>query len=179
MTKANFALFLFATSSAPIGSESFSSHSKLALLSSPSPTFPTRPTTFRSIGRKPKRTLPCSRGTWSSQTALASEPPSNTESESLSQEDDSSSQTTTSSPNSDMFDPILILPSLTLVGLALLVSMVVYTNISRPNSGLDVDLYMAIDGTLKANSDESIFALPPLSPAEQLVGALFGPPAPQ
>ena len=49
-------------------------------------------------------------------------------------------------------------------------------------SGIDVDLYMAIDDTLQqpqrnGGDFDSIVALPSLSPAEKLVGALFGPPS--
>ena len=119
-----------------------------------------------------------------SRTTLAA---NKSEIDSTSREDEPPDELTmSSSPNFEVIDPILILPSLTLVGLALLASMVIYTNLSGPSSGLDVDLYMAIDGTLNGNSvgggpsqEESIFALPSLSPAEQLVGALFGPLTPQ
>jgi hypothetical protein len=49
-----------------------------------------------------------------------------------------------------------------------------------PTYGFDVDMFMALKGILDsgntANFDGSIIELPPLSPAEQLVGAIFGPP---
>ena len=41
------------------------------------------------------------------------------------------------------------------------------------------NFYMALDngiGGTPESRDEMIMGLPPLSPAEQLVGALFGPP---
>jgi len=46
--------------------------------------------------------------------------------------------------------------------------------------GFDIDSYMALKGMLDASdvpSMDEIRELPPLSPAEQLVGALFGPPS--
>jgi hypothetical protein len=49
-----------------------------------------------------------------------------------------------------------------------------------PTSGFDVDMFMALQGILDggnvATMDGGIMELPPLSPAEQLVGAIFGPP---
>ena len=45
----------------------------------------------------------------------------------------------------------------------------------------DIDQYMALTGMLGTPSDgmriDEIVELPPLSPAEQLLGALFGPPS--
>jgi hypothetical protein len=46
----------------------------------------------------------------------------------------------------------------------------------------DIDMFMALKGILDGNdpsgvySEDQILELPPLSPAEQLVGAIFGPP---
>lgn len=48
-----------------------------------------------------------------------------------------------------------------------------------PTSGFDVDMFMALKGILDGGRTmdfEDIVELPPLSPAEQLVGAIFGPP---
>lgn len=45
---------------------------------------------------------------------------------------------------------------------------------------LDIDSYMALKGMMETSdvpSMEEIRELPPLSPAEQMVGALFGPPS--
>ena len=87
--------------------------------------------------------------------------------------------------NSEPLDPIYILPLAAVIGVLLLATMVVYIQSTRPMSGIDVDLYMAIDDTLSRRNGgtmgdpESIVALPTLSPAEQLVGALFGPPSPR
>ena len=179
--KVTFILFNFALSSRPLRSEAFSINSQLKRL--PVLIFPNRATTFLIESNR----KPCSRFTWNALTRLASEPGSTNETESSSQEINSSEPLKETSSNEEILDPIFILPSLTLVGLALLAAMVIFTNLSRPNSGLDVDLYMAIDGTLNSNSmgggmgsqDESIIALPSLSPAEKLVGALFGPPTPR
>ena len=53
-------------------------------------------------------------------------------------------------------------------------------NIYNPITGFDIDMFMALKGILddpRAYSDDQIILeLPPLSPAEQLVGAIFGPP---
>lgn len=46
--------------------------------------------------------------------------------------------------------------------------------------GFDIDSYMALKGMLDASQVpdiDEIRELPPLSPAEQMVGALFGPPS--
>jgi len=51
---------------------------------------------------------------------------------------------------------------------------------TSPIDGFDIDMFMAlkriIDTTPMDGSDPTIVELPSLSPAEQLVGAIFGPP---
>ena len=84
-------------------------------------------------------------------------------------------------PN-DGVDPIIILPYITLACIAALIAGVFYAKANNPNTYFDIDFYMALDGVIgntaaTADSPESIVGLPPLSPAEQLVGALFGPPS--
>lgn len=85
-------------------------------------------------------------------------------------------------PN-DGIDPVIILPSITIACIAILILWVLNAKLSNPNAYFDVDFYMALDGIIgnpgsdTVDSPESIVGLPPLSPAEQLVGAIFGPPS--
>jgi len=77
-------------------------------------------------------------------------------------------------------DPILILPITTAISCVLLVAGVLYYKANNPTVDFDLDFYMALDGVVGASPEsrsEVIIGLPPLSPAEQLVGALFGPPS--
>lgn len=83
----------------------------------------------------------------------------------------------------DNVDPIYILPSITTTfSLIFLILGLLFSSSNRnmvTTREFDVDFYMALDGTLNSNNDGgdlTINPLPPLSPAEQLVGALFGPP---
>jgi hypothetical protein len=46
---------------------------------------------------------------------------------------------------------------------------------TSPIDGFDIDTFMALKGIM-ADTDPTIVELPSLSPAEQLVGAIFGPP---
>ncbi len=113
----------------------------------------------------------------------------------------SSTRSSSTSANDDIveeqFDPIYILPIITttLIGIGLV--YLLYVQSTNPSTGIDIDFYMALDGTLNNNNNnmsngsiqdggtssmnnadfESILALPPLSPAEKIVGALFGPPS--
>jgi hypothetical protein len=52
--------------------------------------------------------------------------------------------------------------------------------VNGPTAGFDIDIFMALKGILDTSSSgmgaEEIYELPPLSPAEQLVGSFFGPP---
>jgi hypothetical protein len=51
--------------------------------------------------------------------------------------------------------------------------------VNGPTTGFDIDMFMALKGILDTSPDmraDEIYELPPLSPAEQLVGAIFGPP---
>lgn len=51
---------------------------------------------------------------------------------------------------------------------------------TSPIDGFDVDMFMALKGIMDTpplmDTDSTIVELPSLSPAEQLVGAIFGPP---
>ena len=51
---------------------------------------------------------------------------------------------------------------------------------TSPIDGFDIDMFMALKGIIDTTpmdgSDPTIVELPSLSPAEQLVGAIFGPP---
>lgn len=79
-------------------------------------------------------------------------------------------------------DPIYILPITTAISCILLVAGVLCYKVTNPTVDFDLDFYMALDGVIGASPDsrsEMIVGLPPLSPAEQLVGALFGPPPSQ
>ena len=87
--------------------------------------------------------------------------------------------------NEKGMDPIMILPIATLTAIGLLALGVLYTKMTNPMTDFDIDFYMAIDGVrdLNANANggidaldaDTIVGLPQLSPAEKLVGALFGP----
>jgi hypothetical protein len=51
--------------------------------------------------------------------------------------------------------------------------------VNGPTTGFDIDMFMSLKGILDTSPDmgaNEIYELPPLSPAEQLVGAFFGPP---
>ncbi len=95
----------------------------------------------------------------------------------------------------EVIDPILILPVATLVSISLLLCFVLYTKLTNPVTDFDIDFYMALDDVQKSTTTggngggmmmsggdyvgggaDTIVGLPKLSPAEQLVGALFGPP---
>jgi hypothetical protein len=52
--------------------------------------------------------------------------------------------------------------------------------VNGPTAGFDIDMFMALKGILDTSPDmgvDEIYELPALSPAEQLVGAIFGPPS--
>jgi hypothetical protein len=72
--------------------------------------------------------------------------------------------------------------TLPLVGLlALWPLLALFRDTNDPTSGFDIDMFMALKGIMDNGNaaldyDGEIFQLPPLSPAEQLVGAIFGPP---
>jgi hypothetical protein len=60
-----------------------------------------------------------------------------------------------------------------------------FRDTNNPTDGFDIDMFMALKGMLDSSSNggsmmaddyETILQLPSLSPAEQLVGAIFGPP---
>ena len=79
-----------------------------------------------------------------------------------------------------MIDPIIILPLATISAIALLGLGVLYTKVTNPVVDFDVDFYMALDGVRDIGGADALDAgtisgFPKLSPAEQLVGALFGP----
>ena len=82
------------------------------------------------------------------------------------------------------FDPILILPIVTASIVTITCIITLYSQwTNHPFVEFDVDFYMALDKTLSGSntgdqdalSADTILSLPQLSPAEQLVGALFGP----
>eukprot|EP00551_Chaetoceros_affinis_P006949 CAMPEP_0203683882 /NCGR_PEP_ID=MMETSP0090-20130426/47751_1 /ASSEMBLY_ACC=CAM_ASM_001088 /TAXON_ID=426623 /ORGANISM="Chaetoceros affinis, Strain CCMP159" /LENGTH=211 /DNA_ID=CAMNT_0050553039 /DNA_START=423 /DNA_END=1058 /DNA_ORIENTATION=+ len=102
----------------------------------------------------------------------------------------------------ELIDPIYILPIATTITIIIGICSLLYIKLTNPMTTFDIDFYMALDDTLKnANSSgmngnggsiggsiggggvgadeyvESIVGLPPLSPAEKIVGALFGPPS--
>jgi hypothetical protein len=88
----------------------------------------------------------------------------------------------------EIIDPIYILPITTTILISLGISFLVYTKMTNPASTFDIDFYMALDGTMNSNSNNNgvgngggvgcdVVGLPPLSPAEKMVGALFGPPS--
>lgn len=100
------------------------------------------------------------------------------------------------SKNEEIIDPIYILPIVTTMSILVVSSILLYNKITNPTTSFDIDFYMALDGTLKSNNEinsigidelsssssggaqfESITGLPPLSPAEKIVGAFFGPPS--
>jgi hypothetical protein len=79
-----------------------------------------------------------------------------------------------------MIDPIIILPLATISAIVLLGLGVLYTKVTNPVVDFDVDFYMALDGVRDIGGADALDAgtisgFPKLSPAEQLVGALFGP----
>lgn len=86
----------------------------------------------------------------------------------------------------EFMDPIMILPIATISTIVLLVLGVAYTFMTNPVMEFDIDFFMALDGVRDSTAGLStggmdsldantIVGLPKLSPAEQLVGALFGP----
>lgn len=95
----------------------------------------------------------------------------------------------------ELIDPLLILPLATTGAILGLILFVLYTKFTNPSTDFDIDFYMALDdmttntasgngggGGYYGNPDgvmaaDTILGLPKLSPAEQLVGALFGPPS--
>lgn len=84
----------------------------------------------------------------------------------------------------EIIDPIYILPIITISMISAGLFIFLYEKFSDPMSNsFDVDFYMALEGTLSdvkstsGESTESIISLPPLTPAEKIVGAFFfGPP---
>jgi len=76
-------------------------------------------------------------------------------------------------------DPIVILPITTAFTILLLGLGVLYIQFTNPIVDFDVDFYMALDSVRGAGGDalnvDTVMGLPKLSPAEQLVGVLFGP----
>ena len=95
-------------------------------------------------------------------------------------------------------DPLLILPLATSGAILGLILFVLYTKFTNPATDFDIDFYMALDdmttntasgnggggigGGYYGNPDgvmaaDTILGLPKLSPAENIVGALFGPPS--
>merc|ERR1711862_614521 len=88
--------------------------------------------------------------------------------------------------NKILIDPITILPTITIACIFSLITGVLYMKANNPNTYFDIDFYMALDGVIGNNAateldpssmpESTIIELPPLSPAEQLVGAIFGPP---
>mmetsp|Transcript_21493 Transcript_21493/g.24702 ORF Transcript_21493/g.24702 Transcript_21493/m.24702 type:complete len:163 (-) Transcript_21493:69-557(-) len=71
-------------------------------------------------------------------------------------------------------------PSLEQAGitlLSILVAIIFVTTSNNPMADFDVDFFMALDRVIQAPVPaDDIIAFPRLSPAEELVGALFGPP---
>jgi len=95
----------------------------------------------------------------------------------------SASAAAETSDDDDFIDPLLILPLATASAVLLLFLGVMYVEVTNPAMRFDVDLYMALDSVRElgdANGADpleaqTILAYPKLSPAEQLVGALFRP----
>jgi hypothetical protein len=90
-------------------------------------------------------------------------------------DDDDSSDSKTTFP--------FLAVALPLVGLAALWPLLaLFRDTNDPTSGFDIDMFMALKGILDSGNDtgmmvgDNILELPRLSPAEQLVGAIFGPP---
>lgn len=92
----------------------------------------------------------------------------------------------------EIIDPIYILPIATTMTILAVLSILLYNIFTNPMTSFDIDFYMALDGTLNNSNAmntgvmdtsgggaqlESITGLPPLSPAEKIVGAFFGPPS--
>jgi hypothetical protein len=86
-------------------------------------------------------------------------------------------------PNDDdtSSTPFLTLALPLVALLALWPLLALFRDTNDPTSGFDIDMFMALKGIMDSGNaalqyDGEIFELPPLSPAEQLVGAIFGPP---
>jgi len=97
-------------------------------------------------------------------------------------EDTINTRTRTQDGSTIGLDPIMILPIATISTIGLLIIGVIYTKMTNPIVDFDVDFYMALDGVRgnyssggDALDSDTIVGLPKYSPAEQLVGALFGP----
>ena len=75
-------------------------------------------------------------------------------------------------------------PSIVTVGVAAVAfvafwPLLALLRVNGPTAGFDIDMFMALKGILDTSPDmglDEIYELPTLSPAEQLVGAIFGPP---
>lgn len=77
--------------------------------------------------------------------------------------------------------PFLVVAIPTVALLSLWPLLAFFCDTNEPTSGFDIDMFMALKGILSSNNDfvvndDGIVELPPLSPAEQLVGTIFGPP---
>ena len=86
----------------------------------------------------------------------------------------------------EILDPIYILPITTTTIIIIGICLILYNINTNPTTTFDIDFYMALDGTMNTNGgaggagnngQEAIIGLPQLSPAEKIVGALFGPPS--
>ena len=98
----------------------------------------------------------------------------------LSQNNDNHKNSKKDKDNDDDDDlPFLTiaLPLVSLLALWPLLSLLRDTN--DPTTGFDIDMFMALKGILdmtsESNLPDDILELPPLSPAERLVDAIFGP----
>ena len=99
-------------------------------------------------------------------------------------EDDNDDHDTMNVQNEGGEDPVflaLALPAVLILSLWPLIAL--FRDTGNPTSGFDIDMFMALKGILDSNTDSvmmtdapEIIELPALSPAEQLVGAIFGPP---
>ena len=88
--------------------------------------------------------------------------------------------------------PFLVPAILVTSVLALWPLLALLRDTNSPTDGFDVDMFMALKGMLETNTyggndmttavtddyyyGDTIIELPSLSPAEQMVGAIFGPP---
>lgn len=99
--------------------------------------------------------------------------------------DDDDNDSSSNVDNSNAFPFLAVV--LPLVGLVTLWPLLaLFRDTNDPTSGFDIDMFMALKGILGSNEDDlgmgrmgnvdTIMELPSLSPAEQLVGAIFGPP---
>jgi hypothetical protein len=74
--------------------------------------------------------------------------------------------------------PVVLLATILFVAFWPLLALLRST--TSPIDGFDIDMFMALKGIIDTSpmgdTDPTIMELPSLSPAEQLVGAIFGPP---